>query len=248
MISVTIITLNEEEKVANALKSIQGLADEIILVDSGSTDKTLKIAKDFGAKLYFRKLDNFASQKNFALSKASGDWILSIDADEQVSQKLAEEIKKAVGSDEYVGFLIPRKNFILAKEIKYSRWSPDMHIWLWKKEFGKWAGEVHEEVMVNGKVGTLKNSKIHNSHETVSEFIQANNKYSDLEANILFKNGIKFSFWKMTWQAVSEFLIRFLFKKGFLDGNIGFILAYLMGIYKLTVWIKLWELNIKSNN
>lgn len=242
MISATIITLNEEDNIKDAIFSLKGLADEIIVVDSGSTDQTVEISEGLGAKVYFRKFDNFTSQKNWAMSKTKGDWILSLDADERITPELAEEIKENVNNQQYVGYLIPRRNFILGKEIKYSRWSPDIHIWLWKKDSGKWMGDVHEEVVVRGNVGRLKNCKIHHSHKTVSEFIQANNNYSTLEAGSLFNDGIKFSFGKMCWDSFFEFFIRFFYKLGFLDGKQGFVLAYLMGIYKLTVWIKVWEL------
>lgn len=242
MISATIITLNEEDKIGDAIRSVKGLADEIIVVDSGSTDKTLEIAKNLGAKVYFRKFDNFASQKNWAVSKTSGGWILSLDADEVITGELATEIKRVVKESNCDGYLIPRRNFLLGKEIKHSRWSPDIHIWLWKKDSGKWTGDVHEEVIARGKVGRLKNNKIHHSHKTVSEFIQVNNHYSSLESEALFKDGIKFSFGKMFWTSFFEFFIRFFYKLGFLDGKQGFVLAYLMGICKLTVWVKVWEL------
>ncbi len=242
MISVTIITLNEEENITKLLKDLKGFADEIIVVDCGSTDKTIEVAKKFGAKTYFRKFDNFANQKNWAMSKAKEEWILSIDGDEVISDQLKQEIKQAVNNKQYSGYLISRRNFILGKEIKYSRWSPDKHIWLWKKNYGKWVGDVHEEVKVSGLVGQLKSSKIHISHNTISEFIEANNQYSQLEAMALYKTRIKFSFWQILWQPFFEFFIRYIYKKGFIDGKRGFILSYLMAIYKLMVSIKLWEL------
>lgn len=242
MISAIIITLNEESKIRNALEGIKGLADEIVVVDSGSSDKTVEIARNLGAKVYIRKFDNFANQKNFALSKASGEWILALDADEEIPQELAQEIKEAVKNGIYNGYLMPRRNFILGKEIKYSRWSPDKHIWLWKKNSGKWVGDVHEEVLVVGKVGELKNSKMHRSHKTIGSFMQANALYSTLEAKSLFKKGVRFSLWKMLWQTVFEFFLRFVYKLGLLDGKQSFALCYLMGVYKLTVYIKLWEL------
>lgn len=242
MISATIITLNEEDKIGDAIKSVKDLMDEIVVVDSGSTDKTLEVAKNLGAKVYLRKFDNFASQKNWAMLKTKNDWILSLDADERITPELAKEIKESVNNQQCVGYLIPRRNFILGKEIKYSRWSPDKHIWLWQKAYGRWVGDVHEEVVVQGNVGELKNNKIHHSHKTVSEFIQANNHYSTLEAQSLFNRKICFSFWKMFWVSFFEFFVRFIYKKGFLDGKRGLILAYLMSIYQLAVWIKLWEL------
>ncbi len=240
MISATIISLNEEDKIGNAIRSVKGSVGEIIVVDCGSTDKTVEIAKNLGAKVYYRKFDYFATQKNWAVSKSSGDWILSLDADEEIPRELAEEIEKAVKTNVYTGFMIPRKNIILGKEIKHSRWSPDTHIWLWKKNSGKWIGDVHEEVKVSGIVGKLKNSKIHNSHKTVASFMRANNLYSSLEAGKL-----NFSFWRLVADPLFEFCIRFIYKSGFLDGKEGFSLAYLMSIYKLTVWIKIWEMRNK---
>ncbi len=240
MISTTIITLNEEEKIEKAIKSIKNLSDEIIVIDSGSEDKTVEIANKLGAKVFFRKFDNFADQKNFAVSKASGDWILSLDADEEIPSGLTMEIKNAVENKEYSAYLIPRRNFILGKEIKHTWWSPDKHIWLWKKDKGKWIGEVHEEVGVLGKVGELKNAKIHFQTDSVAEFLQGNEAYSDLLAKSLFKRGVRFSLFRLIWDPLLEFFTRFVYKLGFLDGLRGFILSYLMAIYKITVWIKLY--------
>lgn len=242
MISATIISLNEEDQIGDAIRSLKGLADEIIVVDSGSIDRTVEIAEKLGAKVYFRKFDNFADQKNWAVSKTKGDWVLSLDADERITSELAKEIRENVNTEQYVGYLIPRQNFILGKEIKYSRWSPDTHIWLWRKSFGRWVGDVHEEVVVSGKRGLLKNSKIHNSHSSISEFMQVNNFYSSLEAQDLLKKGVRFSFLKMLKYPLFEFFIRFIYKKGFLDGLRGLVLAYLMAVYQLEVIIKLWEL------
>lgn len=243
MISATIITLNEEENIKKAIESLDGLVDEIIVVDCGSKDKTLAFAKELGATVFIREFDNFASQKNWAAMKAQNEWILSLDADEIISDQLAEEIKIAIKNEDFSGYLIPRRNFILGAEIKHSRWSPDVHIWLWRKDKGRWMGDVHEEVKVFGKVGLLKGSKIHNSHKSVSEFMEANDQYSNLEAQILFKKGISFSFWKMIKLMLFEFLVRFFYKRGFLDGWRGFVLSYLMAIYQLMVAIKLWELD-----
>ncbi|OGE19723.1 hypothetical protein A3J19_05465 [Candidatus Daviesbacteria bacterium RIFCSPLOWO2_02_FULL_41_8] len=246
MISAVLITLNEQKNIRKALTSLKGLADEVIIADSGSRDNTLKIAREFNTEIYFRKFDNFANQKNFALSKATNEWVLALDADEEIPSVLAEEIRKAVKNEQYSGYLIPRRNFIFGTEIKYSRWSPDAHIWLWKKNSGKWVGDVHEEVKIAGKVGLLKSSKIHNSHQTLSSFFRANNLYSDLEAQSLYKKNIRFSFLKMFLTPIFEFILRFFYKRGFLDGKIGFALSFAMGIYKLSVWIKLWELEKKK--
>lgn len=243
-LSVTIITLNEEKDLPQALESAIKIADEIILVDSGSTDNTLKIAEKYSCKIFTRKFDTYANQKNFAASKTSGDWILSLDADEEISSELVVEIKTAIKTSDFSGYSIPRKNFILGKEIRYTRWQSelDRHIWLWKKDKGTWVGDVHEELVVAGKVGKLKFAKIHHQYETVTEFFEMMNRYSSLDANILNNKGQKFSFFKLILQTKYNFLVRYFYRLGFLDGWRGFVLSYLMAIYQFQVWIKLWQL------
>ncbi len=243
-LTVTIITLNEELKLTKCLESVK-FADEIIVVDCGSTDNTVAIAQRYKAKIYNREFDNFEKQKNWAVSKATHDWIFSVDADEVVTSDLAKEIREAIKSNVYDGFLIPRRNFIFGAEIKFTRWSPDRHIWLWRKENGKWLGEVHEEVVVNGSVGELINAKLHYQDTTVAQFIKSNNRYSQLQAEEMVKNGVKFSFLRLFWDAKFEFLLRYVYKLGFLDGWRGFVLSYIMAIYKMMVWVKVWELSRK---
>lgn len=245
MLSVTIITLNEEEDLPKCLESVKDLADETVIVDSGSSDKTVEIAKKFGAKVFVRKFDNYSSQKNFAADMAKGDWILSIDADEEIEPALIDEIKLKLQSlkSGINGFSIPRKNIILGKYIKYTRWQPelDRHIWLWKKSAGKWVNEVHEEVMVEGKVEKLKNAKIHKQYRSVEEFFQMMVRYSQFDAEERFKKGIRFSYLKLFFDPLYNFLVRYFYRLGFLDGWRGFILSYLMAVYHLIVWVKIWE-------
>lgn len=243
MLSVIIITLNEEKDLPKCLDSVKEIADEIVVVDSGSSDKTVEIAKKFGAKVFEKKFDNYASQKNFAMEKSSGEWIFSIDADEEGSPELCLEIKEVIKQSKFSGFSIPRKNIILGKFIRYTRWDPelDRHIWLWRKDKGKWVGDVHEEVEVEGAVGRLNNAKLHNQYETVSEFIGMMNLYSELEAKEKFREGINFSLFRLFWDPMYMFLLRFFYRKGFLDGWRGFVLSYLMAIYSLNVWIKIWQ-------
>lgn len=240
-LSATVITLDEEKNIEKCLNSLKGLVDEIIVVDCGSTDKTVELARRKGARVFTREFDNFANQKNWAAEKASGEWIFSIDADEIVPVDLAEAIRAAISSDEFTGYLIPRRNIILGGEIKHSRWSPDKHVWLWRKDKGKWEGVVHEEVVVQGKVGELTEAKIHYQDRTVSEFIQSNIKYAELLAGELAGKEKKFSVLRMFWDAVYEFSLRYFVKKGFLDGWRGFTLSYLMAFYQLIVWVNVWE-------
>lgn len=241
-LSATIITLNEEKDLNACLTSLKGWVDEIVIVDCGSKDKTLEIAAKFGSKIFTREFDNFASQKNFAAKKTMGEWILSVDADEVIEKELAAEIVEAVKSNRYYGYSIPRKNIILGRIIKHARWDAelDRHVWLWKKNQGKWIGDVHEEVVVKGNVGKLKNAKIHNQYETVPEFFDMVNRYSEFEAQILLKKGKKFSYPTLFFQTIYNFLVRFVYRLGFLDGWRGFVLSYLMAIYHFIVWVKVW--------
>ena len=242
-ISVTVITLNEEKDLRFCLESVKSFSDEIVVVDSGSADKTVEIAKNFGAKIFERKFDNFQNQKNFAVEKTTGDWIFSIDADEEVSPELSIEIKKEVAASNFVAYTVPRKNIILGKFIRHTRWNPelDRHIWLWKKEAGRWEGDVHEEVVVDGIVGKLSGAKIHHQYETVAEFFDMMNRYSELESKQKITNGQKFSLFRMFFDPFYNFSVRFFYRLGFLDGWRGFVLSYLMALYHSNVWIKIWQ-------
>jgi len=241
-LSATIITLNEERDLPRALQSVEKLADEVVVVDSGSSDRTVEIARKFGAKVYVRKFDNYANQKNYAAGKVRGKWILSLDADEVIPEKLAREINGAVGKKEYVAYVMSRRNIIFGREIKHSRWSPDKHIWLWQKGKGKWVGEVHEEVVVKGKVAELAEAKVHYQYEKVGEFVGMIDRYTELEAEQNVAAGEKFSWRKLGWYPVLSFCRRFFYKKGFLDGKHGLVLCYLMAIYRLVTWVKIKEL------
>jgi glycosyltransferase involved in cell wall biosynthesis len=247
-ISATILAVDEVKALPRALKSVKSLVDEMILVIDPRTDKLTKqiteIGKKYGAKIYFRKLDNFSNQNNFAIEKATGDWILSLDADEEISKELRREILAVVSSrSSVVGYSMPRKNIILGKYIKHTRWDPelDRHIWLWKKGYGKKVGDVHEEVVVDGKVGGLENAKIHYQYETVAEFVDMINRYSELEAGQIVQKGGKFSYFHLLWDPVYMFLVRYFYRLGFLDGQHGFVLSYLMAIYEFAKCVKVWE-------
>ncbi len=252
-LSVVIITLNEEKHLAKCLESVKDITDEIVVVDSGSIDGTIEIARKFGAKVFVRDFDNYANQKNFATEKVGGDWILSIDGDEEITSELASEIRQAVNSTIYSAYSMPRRNIILGKFIKYTRWQPefDRHVWLWKRGMGEWVGDVHEELSVHGRIGKLKNPKIHHQYETVSEFLTMMNKYSELDAGkqslsfqqkqSLALHAKKFSLARFIWDPIYNFCVRYLYRLGFLDGWRGFVLSYLMAIYHLEIWIKAWE-------
>lgn len=237
-LTVVIPTLNEAKDLPDTLKSLKGLTKDVLIIDSGSTDDTVKIAGDFGAKIVSHKFSSFADTRNFGNAEAKGVWILSIEADVTISPELSPEIISAIKSDEYDAYYIGRLNKIWGKYIHHTDWSPkdDCHIWLYKKGIGEWQGEVHEEFKTDHKVGKLKNVLLHKNYETVSEYIEKINKFSDLAV----KQNKSFPWWWFKY----DFLKRYFYKQGFLDGYRGLFLSYLQAVYYLTFSVKS---HIKNN-
>jgi len=234
-ITVVIPTLNEECDLPLCLESITNFADEIIVIDSGSTDKTKIIADRYNTKFVFHEFTSFSAQRNFGDSIAENDWVLSLEADVAVPPELANEIESAINSDEFDAYKIERINNIWGKDIMHADWGPkdDCHIWLYKKGCGKWKSQVHEEYVTDGKIGKLKNRLLHHNYDTISEFLDKENKYSELAVS-------QRTHFPWFWP-IRDFLKRFIYKLGFLDGYHGLFLSYLQSVYYLTLSIKNWE-------
>jgi glycosyltransferase involved in cell wall biosynthesis len=239
-ISVTIITGNEEVNIRECLESVKW-ADEIIVVDSESSDKTVEIAKSFTEKVFIRKWEGYASQKNFAMERAANIWVLSIDADEKATKELSEEILTLKFAD-YDGFKIKRENFFIGKQITGCGWGNDYQVRLFNKNKTKLTDRlVHEGFVVNGKLGTLKNSMIHYSYRNLKDGFSKINEYSSLEANEKAKRkritGLRLVFFPV-WAFIQHFFIR----KGFKDGRHGLIVSLMHAMTKLQVYMKIWEI------
>ncbi len=239
MLSVVIIAKDAALTLPNCLKSIKRLACEVIVVvDSRSRDETVEIAKATGARVFKRKFDNFAAQKNFGLTKAGGEWVLALDADEEISVQLAEEIARVLPLTSATAFKIARLNYIWGKAMSHTDWDPqtDTHVWLWKRGSGQWVGNVHEEVVVLGKIDHLQGYKIHHNYQSVEQFLDKMNQYTTLEAqNRTFSLPLLFIY------PVWKFIRHYIIYQGFLDGWHGLALSYLMAIYGLAIYIKAWE-------
>jgi len=241
MLSVVIITLNEEEKIKDCLESIKW-ADEIIVVDSLSNDKTVDVAKQYTDKIFEREFAGFGEQKNFAISKAQGDWILSIDADERVIPALAEEIKKVMAESKVHGYLIPIKTYFLGRPMKHCGWWPNYKLRLFKKDSGKMSDSlVHEGITVTGRTCKLKNPLDHYSYTDINEYMEKLERYTSLAADAMLKKGKKFSIFTTLARSFFAFFKIYIIKAGFLDGKEGFILAKLSSYYNFLKHIKLHE-------
>ena len=235
-LTVVVPTLNEEQDLPRTLKSLKPLKADVLVIDSGSTDSTVKIAKKFGAKVIHHPFKSFSDTRNFGNDQVKSDWILSLEADVVITKKLAQEIKSSTSEvEDFSAYYIPRQNIIWGKKINYTDWGPkdDLHIWLYKKGSGIWQGKVHEEYkLTQGTAGKLKNPLIHYNYQTVAEFISKINHYSTRAVN----NKPLPTIWPFR-----DFFKRYFYKLGFLDGYHGLFLSYLQATYYHTLKIKQYQ-------
>jgi len=244
-LSVVIITLNEEANLARTLASVTW-ADEIIVVDSGSIDRTREVAESFRAKFYIEPWTGFASQKNSALAKAGGDWILSLDADEEVEPALAIEIRMALAANPSVaGFRIPRKNFFLGRWIRHGGFYPDPKLRLFRRGAGSFeTRRVHEDVRIDGAIASLQNNLLHYAYPTLEDYIEHMNRYSSLGAQDAAQNRLRgFSFLDIVVRPKLTFLYNYILRLGFLDGREGLLLHLYHATYVSWKYAKAWELS-----
>lgn len=230
-LTIVIPTLNEQTDLPVTLEAAK-FADEILVVDSGSTDETVKIAKNFKAKVITHPFTDYASQRNFADKQAIGDWILSIDADVVIPTPLAQEISSVISQGSDLGaYYIGRQNEIWGSVVKHADWGPkdDCHIRLYRKGLGYWQSNVHEQFVTSIPTGKLKNYLYHLNYRTISEFIDKTDQYSSLSADRQPAS---------LWRAKYDFLKRYVYKLGFLDGLRGLFLCYLQSIYYLNLYVK----------
>lgn len=226
-LTVTVITLNEERNLRRALESVR-FAKEIVVVDSGSTDRTREIADSFGARFVTNPWAGYGRQKNYAHSLAKEPWILNIDADESVSPELAKEIEEALSnpSPEIGGFRIPRKAWYLGRWILHGGWYPNPLIRLSRREGSKWTEpEVHEALLVEGKVSALQSALLHYPFGSLEDQVRANLRYAREGSRELRRRGLKPRIWKLLFKPLGKFLETYVWKAGFLDGLPGFLIS-----------------------
>lgn len=247
-ISVVINTLNEQKNLERAIKSVQPWVNEIIVCDMHSEDHTVKSAKKFGAKVFYCKKGNYVEPaRNFAISKANGEWILILDADEEIPDALASRIKEIINGLSVPDFIeIPRKNIIFGRWMKASMWWPDYHIRLFRKGKVIWNEAIHSKPKTEGRGLMLPTEEslaiIHHNYQSVSQFIDRMNRYSGIQALELKEKGEIFSWKDLLEKPLGEFLSRFFDGKGYMDGLHGFALSLLQAFSFLVVYLNLWEM------
>lgn len=246
MISAVVLAKNEEEIIERCLKSISW-CDEIVVVDDNSKDNTERIARRYGARVYKRSLNkDYSEQRNFGLSHAKGEWVIFLDADEIVSQKLAEEIKDKIADTNFNGFLIKREYFFLGRKITHGEVGQTWLLRLAKREKGGWRRAVHEEWNVKGSVGRLQNPILHYPNKTISGFLSDINRYSEIHAFENIKEKKHFNFLFVIFYPFGKFFLNYFLKLGFLDGSAGFVIAVMMSFHSFLSWSRVWLISQKQ--
>lgn len=248
-ISVVILTLNNIRTIKEVLIAVVGWADEVFVLDSGSTDDTLKVAEEFGCKIEYRKFDGFGTQKRYAVDKAKNDWIFIVDSDEVVTEELKNEINISLQSDDYQGYMIPNTLFFLGGIMRYGREYKMPHLRLFNRKFGNYNDrEVHEDVELKGKIKTLKNHIIHYSYTDLAEVFLKINNYSTRGANELFRRKKGASILKVITKFPITFLTEYLIRLNFLNGYRGFVWSFAQSVYGTMKYLKLREMNEKGKS
>ncbi|MDD5711281.1 MAG: glycosyltransferase family 2 protein [Smithellaceae bacterium] len=243
-LSVAIICCNEEENIGPCLESVKW-ADEIVVVDSGSTDSTPQICRDYGVQFHTEPWRGFSAQKNSAVSKATKPWVLSLDADERVTPALRFEIENVIGSgDAKDGYFIARRNFFLGKWIRHSGWYPDYNLRLFKRGRGTFRKrEVHEAIELEGVSGHLKNPMEHYTYKSIGDYIARLDRYSTLAARQLQIEKKRARLDHIIFHPGYTFFNMYVMRAGFLDGYYGLILSIYYSFYTFSKYAKLKELN-----
>lgn len=246
-LSLFVITKNSAKTLETCLQSVQGLADEIVIVDSFSEDKTKEIANKYGAIFYQKEFINFQDQKQFALDKCTGKWVFNLDADEELSPLLKKEITEIINSEvKEKLFFIPEQVTFLNRPMKHSGLTGKFHERLAYREGTKYiGGAVHEKLFNDGPKKCLKNYYYHTPYISIEQYFEKFNRYTTLGAQKLYDEGKKFKFFYLFRQPV-DFIKIYIFRRAFLDGMQGFLWAWLSSTYPTVKYAKLWFLEYRN--
>jgi glycosyltransferase involved in cell wall biosynthesis len=240
-LSLIVVTQDEERDLPSCLASA-AFAEEKIVVDSGSRDRTLEVARGCGATVLHRDWEGYGAQKAFALTQATGDWVLSLDADEQLSPELAAEIPAAIQRSDVDGYWLRFQTIFLGKKLRFGAALGERHLRLFRRAKGKFDPRpIHEGVVVDGRVGTLAGPVIHESHRSLDEYFRKFNAYTTAMAEERRRRGHRFSVLS-AWRLPGRFFSRYVLRGGFLDGYAGFTYASLLAFYDFVKYAKLGDL------
>jgi glycosyltransferase involved in cell wall biosynthesis len=246
-LSVTVITKNEATGIGAALASV-AFADEIIVVDSHSTDETVAIARQFTDRVFLRDWPGYIDQKNYAAAQAAHDWILSLDADERVTPALADEIQAALaGEPSHQAYRIPRVTWHFGRWIRTTDWYPDYQLRLYDRRTAQWTGKyVHEAVTVRGSVGRLRHELEHYAYRNIADHLETMDRYTTYAAKQMFESGRRAGLLQVAGHPPLAFLRNYIARGGFRDGVAGLTISAMNSYYVFLKFAKLWELEQKT--
>lgn len=248
-ISVYVLTFNNKRTIERCLRSLSW-AKELVVVDSFSTDGTFEICKKYTDKAYQIPFKGHRDQYQYAADLTTFDWIMFVDADEEIPPKLVEEIRSELNGEgaSFDAFFIYRRTYFLGRWIRYGGWYPDGEIRLYKRDKGRWEGGLHAKVVVEGKIKKLKNQYLHYTYENISDQIKTIDRYSKIAAEDLNKSGKKFCLIKLILNPPLRFIKEYFLKLGFMDGLPGLIIAVSTMYYVFIKYAKHWELSFLRRN
>lgn len=246
-ISVVILTKNEEDNIANCIASVRSWADEVIVVDDFSTDKTVEISKQSADKVLLNKMKVEGTHRNWAYAQAKNNWVLSLDADETVTDALKKEISESIKSDKFVAYSIPLRNFIGNYWVKAGGWYPAGKVRLFKKDKFKYEDVVvHPRVTIDGECGHLKSDIIHKGYPDFEHFLASLNRQTTLEAQKWVTTNRKMGLGRIIWRTIDRFFRRLIGKKGYRDGFIGFMIAFFDSLYQIMSYAKYRQMILEN--
>ena len=242
-VSVVVITKNEEANIEKCLGSVYGWADEIIIVDDDSRDRTVELAQKYASKVFHRKMDNEGKHRNWAYAQAKNEWVLSLDADEYATDELKQEISQTLPTTKFNAFSIPLRNYIGTYWVKHSGWYPAGKLRLFQKSRFKYEEvEIHPRVFLDGDTGHLTKDIVHKGYPDFEHFLASLNRQTTLEARKWIQTGRKMSLGKAVWRTVDRFPRSFIGKKGYKDGFVGFMIAFFASLYQIMSYAKYWQM------
>lgn len=252
-LSAVVLSCNSAKKIAACLDSLKGWADEIIIVDGNSSDNTRQIAESRGVSFYAHSfLGAFSEERNFGAEKAKGEWILQLDSDEVLAPEFKDLCDKTLPGTEYRAFKFKRKNFFLGHPMLYGGW----YHWsqhLYRRGFARYEGRVHEKMVVDGKIGLIEADVLHYPFDSISEFIDRQNRYTDLQAQDIIDTekgpDLKKIRYNLTWRPLKLFKKIYWDKKAHKDGMYGLVFSLLFSFVHILKWVKVWEkVSVKYRN
>lgn len=246
-LSVVILTKNEEKDIGNCLESVAGWANEIIVIDDESSDKTIDTARQYTDKIIIKKMEIEGRHRNFAYSNAKNLWVLSLDADERVTPELKKEIEEALKANPREnGFTIPRRNYIGSYWVRYGGWYPSPQLKLFRKDKFRFEEvEIHGRAFMDDPCGHLKSDIIHYTYRNLGDFLGKLNRQTTLEALKWFKQNKPMRLGRFIWRSIDRFARTYIGKRGYKDGFMGFIVAYYAALYQFISYLKYRELTLE---